>query len=285
MLRHPFLFVLVLGGALVGACSAKDSANPIAPADASPVAPTETDADVEADAKSPATGDGLTGSPCAVNEDCKGSDPVCILAIGKKEFPGGYCAAACDPSKNDSAGRNSKCPGTNAVCESQLKRCLAGCTEKQGSRPCRADYLCAFAGSGDACLPTSYSECDLTKRGDCGAGKTCMIIGLDPIGKCETGCDIFAQDCGGPDAGPGGGCYPTALGEGHCVDDNSGGKDGDTCLYVNDCAPGLSCNDEGSERKCRPLCGGPSNVTCKNGKTCVDLSTDTPASVAGVCAG
>ena len=286
-----WLGALVTVAAATFACTSASTSAPIVVADAgSP--PSEADADTDG-ATTPLVTDGTSGAPCQSAADCKGKNPKCLTSLGKGEFIGGYCTSQCDPSKNDSRDRNTTCPGTGAVCERSQGACFAGCTDKQGARPCRSDYLCTYNGNGSICLPASYSECDLSKRGSCGGGKVCIISGLDPVGFCAPGCDIFAQDCGGSvtvdggaDAGaPKEGCYPNALGEGHCADVKTAGKDGDDCLYVNDCAPGLSCNDEGSARVCRPLCGGPGDVACKNGKSCVDLSSETAVPIAGVCAG
>jgi hypothetical protein len=280
--------LLVLAGAPF-ACTSSHASSPIVAADAG-TPPSEVDAD--SDVEIPFESDGTSGAPCRTAADCKGKNPKCLTSLGKGEFIGGYCTSQCDPSKNDSRDRNTSCPGAAAVCERTQGACFAGCTDKQGARPCRADYLCTYQGTGSICLPASYSECDLSKRGSCGSGKVCIIAGLDPVGFCAPGCDIFEQACGGvaADAGadtgpPKQGCYPNALGEGHCADVKTAGADGDDCLYVNDCAPGLSCNDEGASRVCRPLCGGPNDAPCNNGKTCVDLSSEAAVSVAGVCAG
>ncbi len=264
--------------AFVLACTTSTEA-PIEAADAG----TLPDAEVETEAAPPAPpGDGNTGSPCTQQSDCKGEGADCILAIGDRSFPNGYCSLPCDPKGNKTGEKNASCPGTGAVCDPDSKRCLAGCTNKQGGRPCRSGYLCAYVGmnSAGACIPESYSQCDLTKRGSCPAGQVCIVVGYDPVGLCDDGCDLFAQDCGS-----GGGCYPTAVGEGHCAEVHEAGADGDACAYTNDCAAGLSCNDEGTQRFCRPLCGGPANKACTNGKKCIDLSPSANVSVAGVCAG
>ena len=264
---------------LVLACTSSES-SPIEIADAGPL----PDAGVASDADPPPApvGDGNTGSACAKASDCKGVNVECTLVRGPYAYLDGYCSAPCDPKTNTAGAKSATCPGTGAICQPAGKVCLAGCTNKQGARPCRTGYLCAFVtddGVG-ACLPETYSQCDLTKRASCAAGKVCMSAGFDPVGECAPGCDLFAQDCTG-----GAGCYPTAIGEGHCTSVHVQGVDGDACSYTNDCVPGLSCSLEGAKSFCHPLCGGPAKKPCTNGKSCIDLSPSADVSIVGFCAG
>ncbi len=223
----------------------------------------------DAGATPPAT-DGTSGAPCVEDSDCKGTTPVCV-----KEFEGlvhkdGFCISACT--------KKSDCPGKNSVCD--RRACGRSCTAKSGSLPCRDGYLCSFAAVGPVCYAEGISTCDPNKRGSCGSGKTCVSVGLDPVGQCYTACDLFTQDCTAASDG----CYPSALGEGNC---GPGGTktDGQACTGLLDCAPGLACTDVTGSPQCRPLCGGPSNEACTNGKKCVDFTQSSPSSVAGVCAG
>ncbi|MBI5531262.1 MAG: hypothetical protein HY898_01005 [Deltaproteobacteria bacterium] len=280
--------LLAVSAGLIACSSSSDSAPPPTTEDSGlqQDAATEAEPDgpvAEAAEDTKPVGDGRTGAPCEKNADCQGTKPMCLLTSKGHTFQGGYCMSSCDPANNDANGYNAECPGPTGVCDLDAKLCMAGCTDKGGSLPCRAGYLCAFGATSNQCFPEDYSQCDVTERGSCGAGKTCKLFGLDPLGLCVTACDVFKQDCAQtpePQA-----CYSTGLGEGACSILPGKGADGVACIYANDCAPGLGCNEEGSSRYCRPYCGGPDNKPCTNGKTCVDLSTDTPVSILGFCAG
>jgi len=141
-------------------------------------------------------------------------------------------------------------------------------------------------------MPTLLSECDPTKPMSCPmdggftsdgglrSGQTCEDVGYDPVGACFDRCDVFAQNCPAKE-----GCYPTpSFGEGFCAFAGNVG-DGGACAYLNSCAPGLTCVGDGMGFLCRPFCGGPNAVTCKNGKKCVDLTNTVKQATVGVCAG
>lgn len=243
-------------------------------------------------------GNGSTGDPCKMPSDCKGTTPKCITQSSQGiVWPDGYCSAVCVPSHfNADAGTNPDCPGGNDVCIGGVTGyCYLRCSSKQGNDPClRTGYSCFYSG----CWPTAYSECDPSMAMSCAqdggfvtdggvrSGQTCEEEGYDPVGGCYDRCDPFAQNCPKDGQGNPEGCYPTwTFGDSFCA---TGGKaaDGAPCAYLNSCAPGLTCvGDPMGNYLCRPFCGGPNKVACKNGKACVDLSGTVKQATVGVCAG
>jgi hypothetical protein len=258
---------VVILAVLAVACSSSSTSAPVsAPPDAGEPEPIE-----EADAGSPEpVSDGTSGSACEKNSDCQGKGAVCVKELDGIIHKDGFCTSSCKVK--------SDCPGKNSVCDRAA--CGRSCTDKSGSRPCRSGYLCSNGIPGPVCYAEGISQCDPNQRASCDAGLTCVRVGLDPVGQCFPGCDIFAQDCGAGEA-----CYPTLLGEGNCA--TAGTKtDGQSCTNFMQCAKGLSCTDvAGGGAVCRPICGGPGNAPCTNGKTCVDFASSSPTSIAGVCAG
>lgn len=225
---------------------------------------------------------GQTGEPCDVDSDCLGIDAGCAHERHGVTYPGGQCYSACDPAKSDpKSGRNPDCPSTLGVCNARVGFCLRSCTEKTGSSPCRDGYVCV-SDEFEVCAPAGVSECDPTKAGSCpavdGGARTCVQVGLDPVGVCTTACDFFTQNC----HSLGTGCFPNAFGEGTCLVVTAPGGDGDKCIYKNDCKAGFGCAASGV---CRPYCGGASSVACTNGKSCVDFSTSIPKATVGLCDG
>jgi hypothetical protein len=227
-----------------------------------------------------------TGTACLDVSECDGAGANCITKDSAGiVYPGGYCTSKCDPTQNKPDGINVACPGGSGVC---VGLCYASCTAKNGSMPCsRQGYscftFCAEKACFGACYPTSASECAPSVPGSCGPGMACYPIGLDDVGQCLATCDLFKQDCN--QAMGSMGCYiQDDTGQGYCsqVGDLT---DGAPCQYINDCLPGLGCFQNGNTGVCRPFCGGPMNVPCTNGKSCVDFSTKVKVAVAGVCAG
>jgi hypothetical protein len=220
-----------------------------------------------------------TGEPCAADADCLGVNAKCILVDSKgTTWPDGYCTSDCDPGKDQQGDRSdAECPGGAGTCiivPPNTFRCERNCTAKSGMNPCtRAGYTCFFG-----CEPTSLSQCNPTKRGDCGAMGSCFRTGRDDVGSCMPACDPFQQTCG-----QGMGCYPSGEnGESSCFMTLNNQNDGDSCLYINGCNPGLVCYKAAG---CHPFCGGPNNVACTNQHSCVDFTATVPASEIGVCDG
>jgi hypothetical protein len=252
-------------------------------------AATPGDGSVPVDAASPpdlAKPPGNTGAPCASAAECGGMQPVCLTTQNGQTWPGGYCSSSCNPVQNDpGSGLNPACPGSGTCAgQGMMGSCFAPC----GPPPCaRMGYSC-FATPFNACEPTSLSQCDPTVAGKCGAGMSCVRIGPDPVGRCDPGCDLFAENCPADGQGNPQACYASQdNGEGTCFSlrNPPGSSDGMQCMFLNDCAPGLYCHGEGAFAYCRPYCGGPNNVACTNGKACVDLSAKVPKSVVGLCGG
>jgi hypothetical protein len=225
-----------------------------------------------------------TGSPCGNAIDCAGDDAQCNTG----QWPLGYCVSTCDPVLTDAkSGYNPNCPGDHGVCVGG--QCLAGCTAMDGALPCRADYACYDWCDGanpcaHICMPRWMSECDPAKPDSCLPSMVCLRAGLDEVGSCQTPCNLFAQDCDQT-------FQPmtcTVLddsGTGVCNVSKGVIREGSSCVYTSDCVTGLTCFQEGNGGVCRPFCGGPMNVACRNGKGCVDFSTTVKRTVVGVCGG
>jgi hypothetical protein len=220
---------------------------------------------------------GATGDPCTLASDCTGTTPTCILNVGGLAYPGGFCSSHCDATKNDPSSEiNPACPGTGT--------CVGtSCGVLCGAGTCRTGYSCFNSATAAVCLPTALSQCDPTVAGSCAdTTTTCDQVGQDPVGQCDPKCDPFAQDCADSSKG----CFANPQsGVGTCAGPNPNNGDGVPCNFENDCANGLGCYVGGSSPVCRPYCGGPNNVACTNGKTCVDLSATVPQATVGVCGG
>ena len=292
----PHLSVLAAAFAL--GCSSSSVGAPNVPADASAAV------DAAAPVVDSAPPSGSTGDPCGDASACQGNTPVCRqLSKAGLVYLGGYCSSSCDLAANNSMSAvNPACPGAQGTClpdpaaAPTVGACFELCTEKSGAYPCRNNYSCFLASDISAvCLPSSLSQCDPTQKGSCpaddaGARQTCAAVGLDAVGQCNDACDYFTQDCPAlqSDAGmTAQGCFANDFGEGICGSASGTAIDGDSCQFIDDCAPGLGCHPEGATGAgvCRPYCGGPMSKTCTNGKKCVDLSTTVLKSTVGVCAG
>jgi hypothetical protein len=129
-------------------------------------------------------------------------------------------------------------------------------------------------------MPLALSQCNPTRRGVCGGGRTCFRLGVDDVGGCYTSCNPFQQSCARID-GKGAGCYVSFdTGEAGCLIYNVNAE-GAPCRFLNDCNPGLMC----WSGACRPYCGGPQARACANGKKCIAFSSAVPITTAGVCGG
>jgi hypothetical protein len=269
--------------AITAGCS--DEKTPIAQA----TVPTEEAGTGSSDSAAADTGtdasaasNGNSGDACNVDADCKGLEPVCVRERRGIVYPGGQCTSKCDPQKNEpSTGRNPDCPGTKSMCNKRRGLCLQSCTAKTGASPCRQGYAC-FEDEGPVCAPEALSQCNPSVPGSCapldGGARGCISVGLDLVGFCVEGCNVFTQGC----SQAGFGCFPNAIGEGICLTATATGTSGVSCEYINACAPGFGCPTSGV---CRPFCGGPANVACTNGKTCIDYSVEVKKSVVGLCDG
>jgi hypothetical protein len=231
-----------------------------------------------------------SGAPCGTGTDCGGDAATCG---DPNQWPGGYCLSSCDLTRTDpQTGLNPSCPGDDGVCvKTGIMEgvCMAGCTARDGAIPCRPGYSCfdrcaLQSPCAHACLPSSVSQCDPTVPGGCDVGMVCLRAGRDLVGACATRCDLFAQDCAQTN-GPTGCTVFDDTGAGVCHA-SEGVADGEGCVASSDCLPGLTCFQQlAAFPTCRPFCGGPMNVPCKNGKKCIDFSTAVPLAVVGACAG
>jgi hypothetical protein len=234
---------------------------------------------------------GVTGSPCADNNQCVGTAPYCIQLDpnSQQQWPNGYCSAACQTS-GDTDGGNPSCSGKGYCFGVQGASgiCAAAC---QTANSCRTGYSCFYPG----CLPTGYSVCNPSKTGpgacpsqdgglprDGGTGPiVCVPAGFDDVGVCVPGCDLLRQDCplaqicvANPNTGMGG-----------CGVATGSGVQGDACRTPIDCARGFYCVDDGSgaPATCRKLCSADPQVGvgCPNGLTCASIGAVSPSVVGG----
>jgi hypothetical protein len=229
---------------------------------------------------------GSTGAPCKSKADCSGSTPTCILTKDGLTWRDGYCSAGCSDGDNDTTTRfNPACPGGTSTCAGG--QCFLGCS----AGTCRDGYSCFNFAEIPVCWTTAASECDPTTMNTCPQdggttddagtyfGKVCVPLGDDPVGLCWNACDVFEQNCAQDEA-----CTADEMtGQADCAGAGLG-SDGEACKYLNDCAAGLACHDEGGNSVCRAYCGGPGNGACPMGQTCKDLSQMVPKSRIGICA-
>jgi hypothetical protein len=250
-----------------------------------------------------------TGAECAKPADCDGVKATCLIIANRLSFPKGYCTSQCSPAQNDpQSGFNPKCPGGTGICVdigNGLGSCYSGCTDMAGQLPCRANYACFNFSEGPICYPQSVSQCNPVPDAGMGcaqdggllvsppdgapgdamsyySGQLCSQVGQDPVGECHPICDPFGQNCplmNGVMAG----CYADFnTGIGGCTQAGTS-VDGDPCMYLNSCTPGLACHSETNAAVCRPYCGGPTNKGCPTGETCKDLSPSVPKATLGIC--
>jgi hypothetical protein len=115
------------------------------------------------------------------------------------------------------------------------------------------------AGKG-ACVTLQLAECIVGAMPDtCAQGSFCSAAGLDGFGNCTSSCDLWANTGCSTNEG----CYPSPSGPG-CAGAGSGAV-GSTCNFLNDCAPGLICNNT-----CKTLCDA--THTCPNAGACTMFS-------------
>jgi hypothetical protein len=247
-----------------------------------------------------------TGDPCTAPADCDGNKPVCITKDSTGVmWPMGYCSSTCSTTKNDPNTRiNPACPGNNGTCVGT--QCETLCS----AGTCRMGYSCF-----QSCEPTGRSQCDPTMAMSCpqdgGTGffqpdpdggvddagmplgkdvtapRNCARIGQDDVGRCTDGCDpLYPQSTGmpSPPCTAQQGCYPSyETGLGTCFETLNGVDEGQPCMYLNNCNPGLACRTVKNQKICRKMCGGPNMVGCPNGQTCADLTTTVKKDVLGSC--
>ncbi|MSP60336.1 MAG: hypothetical protein EXR72_08340 [Myxococcales bacterium] len=235
-----------------------------------------------------------TGEPCTKPAQCDGTKPVCITKDSQgATWPEGYCSATCSSKKNDADGINPNCPGGGHC--TQQGNCVTICDRNNLCQ--RTGYSCFVAGLGFySCAPSSRSQCDPNKNncpqdggvftsvdggpdGGTYSGRACVSVGVD-VGECRDGCDPFLQNCV-----MNGGCYATFIqGYGICSSPGTA-KEGEACMYLNGCLPGLSCRTTAMMGSvCRHYCRtGAKLVACPMGQKCNDLSMTVKADKVGVC--
>jgi hypothetical protein len=194
--------------------------------------------------------DGVAGTACKRDTDCKGGLCVGVLHIqavsDAVDAPDGYCTLSCEiDSQCGALGECSVPAGENQG------ECLAGCNDEL---PCRSGYLCVGAsrpfGLNGTCQPapeTARLEDGVVGQAcegnaDCGEGRCAATTPLGtrlPGGYCSARC-LDESDCG-----EGGGClvYAGSSNAGHC--------------YAR-CGSDADCEREGY--RCREI--GPSFRAC-----------------------
>jgi hypothetical protein len=236
---------------------------------------------------------------------------------------GGDVFPGCDPVTPALACTSAQTCQVN--CTTQKGECTAGGTGAPGS-PCMMNSDCApgsqcfdYAGTGcavkvclrfcnddKACAPAAVTVTDAgasdgggAEAGASSAGPGSVCQGLVPCGTaltayhtCTFGCDPRAKAAAAGSSGCPAGLACLVVGDMDqvdcaCAEATRTGVDGDDCATGAQCAPGFICNEMGTTKKCRAICGcnaknmactAPSD--CPGGKTCAALKNDTTF---GVC--
>lgn len=138
--------------------------------------------------------------------------------------------------------------------------CIANGTQSVG-QACTSP---ASVGTSDDCVAGAHcylsecmAMCDLVTYPYCGSNASCIgFEGLENYDVCLPGCDPITQDCSNIPVVQG--CYLTASGSvcSAFVGSSGTGEDGYPCMYLNDCAPGYGCFDDGmGGGNCLKYCG------------------------------
>jgi len=240
---------------------------------------------------------------CSVDNDCTDTDPAYNPECVNGKCGGSFCALPCPNGDANQCPEGSQgatigsgecfclpnpvaqdCtdPVNNVGCQ-QGERCVpvggsaldcvpegsAGPGETcDSNNPCQAGLLCAGGGSSYTCLKL----CDTSKQNggdeDCPTDYSCFgITGIERWGVCDytPTCDITDSNaCADTD---GYACVPWQqdCSEYRCIF-NSNAQAGDSCQYINSCAPGLICEGDQSST-CKEVCD-PTNASCPGGTSC-----------------
>ncbi|MEM7158238.1 MAG: hypothetical protein AAF799_35690 [Myxococcota bacterium] len=110
-------------------------------------------------------------------------------------------------------------------------------------------------GTEGGCCTSFCDTTDPDPDGSCGPGLVCSAFGepgsdIESTGVCTLApfveeCDVLLQNCPAGEA-----CYATENGI-LCAPTQGAGTEGAACSFINECAPGLACGDNGT---CNPYC-------------------------------
>jgi len=186
-------------------------------------------------------------------------------------FGGGVEPTDCDPVTNDGCTAEQNC---TVIDEANNLGCAPKGEVATGGDCNQALCETGMCLSSDGVNGTCHQFCD-PQNNTCPDSRPCNIQlqGTDFIfcGDIPTDCDVLAQDCESPK-----GCYfVDQQGNTDCALNNNKGA-GESCTYLNDCAPGFMC--AGNPGTCMAFCATDGSVACTSG-TCTALGID----VYGVC--
>ncbi|MEW5855673.1 MAG: hypothetical protein AB2A00_43260, partial [Myxococcota bacterium] len=154
------------------------------------------------------------------------------------------------------------CGGTGTTCQGSGNQtlCIATC-DLQTEGGCGPETACVNYQEGPLCTPLAIAECvvDDPNRA-CGEGQVCQAVGTDGFGQCAAGCDVWTQNCGENQA-----CYPMQNADPSCAP-TQGKAEGESCVYINECAAGLLCVNTGAGGSCLPICN--EEHACPDARQC-----------------
>ena len=199
--------------------------------------------------------------PCSVDGDCD-SGQTCVQSKCTVGFGGGDVAAGFDAGTADDAGA-----ATDATTAQDTGK--TGTKDGGDCAACQADADCA---DGYGCVPllnsTDHNFCvkKCTASSECTAGLLCQQATqatqqfcIPPTFKCE-GCAV--DGCTGDENCDFAAKPPKCMKVGgSCA----------TCQLSKDCAAGMVCVKQGSEKVCAPNCAA--GESCPENSACIDFGT------------
>ncbi len=206
---------------------------------------------------------------CITDADCPDGRKCDVSVNFQSGAKGLYCgpkAEKCDPfSATDSGCAEGKaCYMTNGVklCQDAGTLQEGDVCQDQGSNACAPGLqcfvqclaICATDAAKNPGAPVCATICADGSYMELNAELGVGICGTDPPGMC----DIFDQStC--PKATEG--CYYSQ--NGLICRTNGGKKSGDTCQYVSDCEPGLTCAQNTCQEWCSLKPGAAEDIACE----------------------
>ncbi len=141
---------------------------------------------------------------------------------------------------------------------------------------CTKDANCVLMDKMGACRLSTVGAFCAFPESTCATGWQWDESADQTLANTCAACDVFKQDCPMPQSSS---CYPTTDAAGTGCFARGTKPQGASCIAPQECAPRLSC----FHGVCVSLCGGLTRVSCTSGKACVDLSSNTPATLLGAC--
>jgi len=207
---------------------------------------------------------------CITDADCPDERKCDVNVNFQSGAKGLYCGPKpekCDPfsATESGCGEGKACYMTNGVklCQNAGTKTEGEVCHGEGSNACAPGLqcfvqclaICATDAAKNPDAPICATTCEggtyMELNADLGVG----ICGTDPPGMC----DIFDQStC--PKANEG--CYYSQ--NGLICRDHEGKVAGDTCQYVSDCEPGLTCAQNTCQEWCSLKPGAPEDIACES---------------------